>query len=130
MLGGSEAVPGYTVRACIGFSAAHRIHGHPRCGRLHGHNYRVCVELREEKPMDIDLDELDEWLRKNVYELMDHHYLNQRLAPMLGGGEEVDTVTAEDMARLIAGWLEEKWPGRVVRVEVCETSDLCASYQP
>jgi 6-pyruvoyltetrahydropterin/6-carboxytetrahydropterin synthase len=27
------------------FSAAHRIEGHPKCGRLHGHNYRVDITV-------------------------------------------------------------------------------------
>ncbi|NOZ89190.1 MAG: hypothetical protein GXO15_04610 [Crenarchaeota archaeon] len=122
---------GYWVRACISFSAAHRIEGHPRCGRVHGHNYRVCVWLREEEPMDIDLDELWEWLRLNVYEVMDHQYLNQVLASRLGGGSgELPTVTSEDIARLVAAGLEERWPGRLLRVEVCETGDLCAGYEP
>ena len=28
------------------FSAAHFIPGHPKCGRLHGHNYDVSVKIR------------------------------------------------------------------------------------
>jgi hypothetical protein len=39
-----------------------------------------------------------------------------------------ETVTSEQLAELIAGWLEESYGGRVVRVEVCETSELCVSY--
>ena len=118
------------MKACTMFSAAHRIEGHPRCGRVHGHNYRLCIWLREEEPMEIDLDVLEEWLRREVYGRMDHQYLNRVLAPLLGGGEELGTVTSEDIARLVAGWLEELYPGRVIRVEVCETPDLCASYEP
>lgn len=113
---------GYYVRACTSFSAAHRIEGHPRCGRIHGHNYRACIWLREEKVMDIDLDYLEEWLRRNVFERFDHRFLNEVLG--------VATVTSEDLARLIAEGLEEEFPGRVLRVEVCETENLCAGYEP
>ncbi len=112
----------YEVRACVEFSAAHRIEGHPRCGRIHGHNYRACIVLREERPMEIDLDELEEWLRRNVFERFDHRFLNELL------GRE--TVTSEDLAEMIAGELSRLYPGRVKRVEVCETRDLCAAYVP
>lgn len=116
----------FRVRACTGFSAAHRIEGHPRCGRIHGHNYRVCIVLREDKPMGIDLDELEEWLRENVFKRFDHQYLNRLLA----SNGELPTVTSEDLARMIAGWLEESYPGRVELVEVCETPELCVEYTP
>lgn len=118
---------GFYVRACTVFSAAHRIEGHPRCGRIHGHNYRVCVWLREARPMEIDLDELEAWLRRNVFERFDHQYLNEALA---GGGDELPSVTSEELARLVAEELSKRYPGRVLRVEVCETSDLCAGYEP
>ena len=110
------------VRACIGFSAAHRIEGHPRCGRIHGHNYRVCVWLRESRPMEVDLDDLWEWLRRRVYERFDHTYLNELLG--------METVTSEDLAAIIARDLEESYGGRVERVEVCETGDLCVELHP
>ncbi|WP_236698195.1 6-pyruvoyl trahydropterin synthase family protein [Pyrodictium occultum] len=117
----------FRVKACTMFSAAHRIEGHPRCGRVHGHNYRVCIVLREDRPMGIDLDELEKWLRENVYSKFDHRYLNSVLAE---GGGELPVVTSEDLAVLVARGLEERFPGRVELVEVCETEDLCASYQP
>jgi len=107
----------FLVRACTEFSAAHRIEGHPRCGRIHGHNYRVCIWLREDRVMGIDLDELEEWLRRNVFMRFDHQFLNEVL------GKE--TVTSEDLALLIAEELEKTYGGRIERVEVCETRDLC-----
>ena len=120
-------MPGYRLRACTEFSAAHRIEGHPRCGRIHGHNYRVCIVLWEREPMEIDLDVLEEWLHRNVFSRFDHQYLNRLLA---GDGGELPTVTSEDLARMIAGELDRLYPGRVVEVEVCETRNLCASYHP
>jgi len=113
---------GYYVRACVEFSAAHRIEGHPRCGRIHGHNYTVCIWLDEDKPMDIDLDYLEDWLHRRVFERFDHQLLNQVLG--------AETVTSEDLARLVAEELGQEFPGRVRRVEVCETARLCAGYEP
>jgi len=109
------------VRACIGFSAAHRIAGHPRCGRIHGHNYRVCVWLRESRPMEIDLDDLAEQLKREVYDRLDHTYLNEVLGR--------DTVTSEDLAQWVWGRLEEGFRGKVERVEVCETESLCVELE-
>jgi len=109
------------VRACIGFSAAHRIAGHPRCGRIHGHNYRVCVWLSESRPMEVDLDDLAEWLEREVYGRLDHTYLNEVF--------ESETVTSEDLAQWIRGRLEESFGDRVERVEVCETENLCVELE-
>ncbi len=117
----------FVVKACTEFSAAHRIEGHRRCSRVHGHNYRVCVWVKEEEPMEIDLDELERWLHYNVYEKFDHQYLNTILHNNLG---EASRVTSEDIARLIAEQLRENYPERVLRVEVCETRNLCVEYVP
>ncbi|WP_055409541.1 6-pyruvoyl trahydropterin synthase family protein [Pyrodictium delaneyi] len=116
----------FRVKACTMFSAAHRIEGHPRCGRIHGHNYRVCIVLREDKPMGIDLDELEEWLQEHVFKRFDHQYLNKLLAE----DGELPTVTSEDLAQMIASWLEKSYPGMVELVEVCETPQLCVEYIP
>jgi 6-pyruvoyltetrahydropterin/6-carboxytetrahydropterin synthase len=116
----------FVVKACTTFSAAHRIEGHPRCGNIHGHNYRVCIGVAEDKPLEVDLDVLEEWLRRNVYERFDHKYLNA----VLGGKGEKPVVTSEELAVLIARELESMFPNRVVYVEVCETGDLCVEYRP
>lgn len=35
-----------TGTAAAGFSASHVIAGHPRCGRIHGHRWRISVTIR------------------------------------------------------------------------------------
>jgi len=116
----------YKVKACITFSAAHRIAGHPRCGRIHGHNYRVCITVLESRVMEVDLDVLEEWLKRSVFERFDHQYLNE----LLGGGTELDSVTSEELAEIIAREFEKFMPGKLVEVEVCETDNLCVRYEP
>lgn len=68
----------YSITRQYSFSAAHRIEGHPRCGRLHGHNYEVIVEYTQSTiPLDgmlIDYGRLDE-LVKPIIDRMDHRYL-------------------------------------------------------
>jgi len=59
------------------FCAAHRIEGHPKCGRLHGHNYRVVVELEgeiQEDGMVMDYGILDV-IVKPLVDTWDHRYL-------------------------------------------------------
>jgi 6-pyruvoyltetrahydropterin/6-carboxytetrahydropterin synthase len=59
------------------FSAAHRLEGHPKCGRLHGHNYRLKVILSAEVSYDgmvMDFANVD-LIVKPLIDLLDHHYI-------------------------------------------------------
>lgn len=59
------------------FSAAHRIEGHPKCGRLHGHNYRVVVSISgptDNKGMVLDYGVMDE-IFKPIIDRLDHRYM-------------------------------------------------------
>lgn len=68
----------YSVSREYWFSAAHRIEGHPKCGRLHGHNYQVIVTIYGASlPKDgmlIDYGELDK-VCKPIIDEMDHRYI-------------------------------------------------------
>lgn len=64
------------------FSASHTLPDHPKCGRLHGHNYTVEVFLKKkvsvsEKPA-VDLSALKHSLRE-ILETYDHTHLNDRM---------------------------------------------------
>lgn len=59
------------------FSAAHRIEGHPKCGRLHGHNYEVDVFIGSDTLRDgmvLDFAELDR-IVKPIIDSLDHRYI-------------------------------------------------------
>ena len=68
-----------TISRVYTFSAAHRIEGHPKCGRIHGHNYEVTVEVtgpvNSHDGMVIDYGKLDE-LVKPLIDRMDHRYIS------------------------------------------------------
>jgi len=59
----------------VNFSAGHRIPSHPKCGRLHGHNYRVIVAVegyldREGNGMLVDFGDI-----KKIVMTLDHRFL-------------------------------------------------------
>lgn len=86
------------------FSAAHKlpkVHENHQCYRLHGHNYKVEVELRGEIAalngfcMNLDFAQIDEHM-KPIIKTLDHHYLNDI--------EGLENPTAE----IIAEWILNK----------------------
>lgn len=68
----------YSISREYRFEAAHRIEGHPKCSRLHGHSYQVIVTIRSETlPEDgmlVDYGKLDA-LVKPLIDEMDHRYI-------------------------------------------------------
>jgi len=120
-------MPRFSVVYTTSFSAGHRLEDHPgKCRRMHGHNYLVRVWVEgglDEKNMVIDYYELKS-IVDGVVDELDHRVLNDVLGDR--------NPTSELIARWIAERVSEKLPGRVrvSRVEVCETGDFCASYEP
>ena len=89
-----------------GFSleVAHRLENVPdghKCKRLHGHTYRVTIEVSGEVDPElgwvIDYFEIAEAWRTRVYEKLDHRNLNDEL-PELSGN-----TTSENLAYWIQG---------------------------
>jgi 6-pyruvoyltetrahydropterin/6-carboxytetrahydropterin synthase len=110
------------------FPAAHFLTGLPeghQCGRLHGHNYEVEVELSTPDVDDVgfvvdygELSVLGEYLTAR----MDHRLLND---------EFECNPTAENIARHIFDWIEETQDWPVVAVRVSETPGKTMSeYRP
>ncbi|QNP74392.1 6-carboxytetrahydropterin synthase [Streptomyces roseirectus] len=118
----------YCISKEFHFSASHQLDGlpgdHP-CGRLHGHNYVVSMELSAltDELDDVgfvrdygDLRDFKVWLDDEV----DHQHLNKVVGDR--------NPTAENLAR----WLFERWRGRypeLVAVRVAETPKTWAEYR-
>jgi 6-pyruvoyltetrahydropterin/6-carboxytetrahydropterin synthase len=67
------------------FSAAHFLAGHPKCGKLHGHNYHVRVRLTGDldvRGMVIDFIEAKRVI-SNELDLLDHALLLPSTAPLV-----------------------------------------------
>jgi 6-pyruvoyltetrahydropterin/6-carboxytetrahydropterin synthase len=123
----------YTICKSFRFEAAHQLHGlqpDHQCARMHGHSYRVEVELTE---LGAELDypgfvvdfgrlkPFKEWIDKTL----DHRVLNEIL-PV--------EPTAENLAAWIFSVIEIALPewitGKVAAVRVHETETSWAEYRP
>jgi 6-pyruvoyltetrahydropterin/6-carboxytetrahydropterin synthase len=108
------------------FSASHVLlglpEGHP-CGRLHGHNYIVEVELTSEHLNRLgfvrDYGELVQ-LKRYIDDQFDHRHLNDVLAI---------NPTAENLAATLFHFCASMWP-EVSAVRVSETPKTWAEFRP
>jgi queuosine biosynthesis protein QueD len=67
----------WTITRDYWFSSAHRLEDHPKCGRLHGHNYKLTVTISSQDIRDewiMDYAQLDSMV-KPVLEELDHRYI-------------------------------------------------------
>ena len=134
----------YKIEREFTFSAAHRIEGHIKCGRLHGHNYRVLVELTGfDLPSDgmlLDFGILDE-IVKPLVDAMDHRYLVsysnlghkdpyfERVSGERPGDFymlQAETSTAEALAQTLCKQVRHALQGRGYEgKETCRVSRVC-----
>ena len=120
----------YSLSVTLSFSAAHFLRRYRgKCEALHGHNYQVTVvvgaDSLDDSGMLIDFAELKSHLRQAL-ERFDHTCLND--LPEFAQ----ESPTAEALARVLAGSLAPRLPGRLrlCSVTVCESPDCCAAYRP
>jgi 6-pyruvoyltetrahydropterin/6-carboxytetrahydropterin synthase len=78
------------------FEAAHCLPGHEKCGKVHGHTYKLTVEVEgvigPVTGMVIDYHELASVVKSEVLDIFDHRYLNDLI---------VSTPTCERLAAMI-----------------------------
>lgn len=131
----------YTITKTFTFEAAHRLLGHPKCGRLHGHSYRVIVELQAQDLTDgmvRDYAELD-IIKKFIDSGLDHRYIvSQELIAAddpyyLANPDEarvfgIQRSTAEEMAKMMYTIFKVNYP-ELTAVTVCETAKTSATYR-
>lgn len=115
----------YTIRKEFHFSAGHRLDclpsDHP-CGRQHGHNYIVVVELKSEELNEAgfvqdygELKPIKEWIDT----IVDHWNLN-------------DIVHFNPTAENLAKWIYDTWKDKfpmLNAIEVSETPKTWARYE-
>jgi 6-pyruvoyltetrahydropterin/6-carboxytetrahydropterin synthase len=119
----------YTLKIVTDFAAAHALRDYPGdCHRLHGHNWKVEVEVTadrlDELGMVIDFKAIKAAAREVTDEL-DHRFLNE-VAPF-----DRLNPTAENMAAYLFGRLADALNDDRVAVEAVtlwETERACVRY--
>ena len=120
----------YTLTTMVEFSSAHTLVGHSGpCKKMHGHNWKVEVEITGDKldkiGMVVDFKEIRKATNLIVDEL-DHEFLNN-LEPF-----SEDNPTAENIARYIFTKLSEEFSNKNVKVnsiKLWETDKSAVSYK-
>jgi 6-pyruvoyltetrahydropterin/6-carboxytetrahydropterin synthase len=110
------------------FSAAHQLHGYPgHCGRLHGHTWKIRVEVETDQKdgigISIDFKKLKE-ITHSCLEPFDHHHINT-VPPF-----DKENPTAENLARHLYREIRNRLPAHVrpVQVVVWESEHYAVSY--
>jgi len=118
----------YTISIETDFAASHQLKGyHGKCRSLHGHTWKVRVEVlaleTDSIGISIDFRKL-RTIAENVIEKIDHKHLNE-VPPF----DEINP-TAENLARTIYTQIREKLPPpiRMSRVTVWESVRHAVSY--
>lgn len=107
------------------FEAAHFIPKHPKCGKVHGHTYKLKAVVEgkvKETGMVIDFGDIKEVLRQ-----FDHCCINEAAKEF-----EIQLLkipTAENLAKYFAEEIEKLGDNLWVSVTVWETEDSCAEYE-
>jgi 6-pyruvoyltetrahydropterin/6-carboxytetrahydropterin synthase len=119
----------YTVTIDTEFSAAHLIRGYNGpCSRLHGHNWKVTVEVRtdvlDNLGMSIDFYTLQKKIEEIVTQF-DHHDLST--TPPF---DQALNPTSENIAQYFFDELKKRLPAQIILsyVAIGETGKYTAKY--
>lgn len=135
----------YQITKEFDFCAAHRIEGHPKCGRLHGHNYHVTVSMSNEsleQGMILDYGLLKQ-IVDPIMKALDHRYLvsdsnvdaHDPYAELAKSRDEAfrlptEASTAECIARYLTYVIDAQLREYgAVKVVVSETPKTSASFE-
>jgi 6-pyruvoyltetrahydropterin/6-carboxytetrahydropterin synthase len=116
----------FTLKVNKTISAAHNLRGYKgKCEKLHGHNWKVEVEVAGPKlnklGMLMDFHDIKDELQE-VLDKFDHAYLNE-VPPF----DKINP-TSENLAAHIFKVLVKQNP-QLFKVTVWESDNACASYQ-
>ena len=121
--------PSYTLKILADFASAHTLSDYPGdCSRMHGHNWKVEVEVTatalNEYEMGMDFKTIKTATRELAKKL-DHRYLND-IPPF-----DVRNPTAENIAQYFYQHLRDTLninTARVSAVTLWETERACVRY--
>jgi 6-pyruvoyltetrahydropterin/6-carboxytetrahydropterin synthase len=67
------------------FAAAHIIAGHPKCGRMHGHNYQLLVKVYGHSSEWLDFEDIKRKVDQVIDEKYDHRDIGNMTCEKLAG---------------------------------------------
>ncbi len=119
----------FTLKIVTDFAAAHTLRDYPgACNRMHGHNWKVEVEVcgteLDQMGMLVDFKKIKK-STKEITERLDHYYLND-IAPFTETNP-----TAENLAQYFFEELQKLITAgntTVSQVTLWETERACATY--
>ncbi len=119
----------YTLKIVTDFASAHTLRGYPgACQRMHGHNWKVEVEVvatrLDDIGMGIDFKEIKQATRK-IADQLDHRYLNE-LEPFTKINPTAENIAAH-FYRELSGMLNNQ-DVRIHTVTLWETERACVRY--
>jgi 6-pyruvoyltetrahydropterin/6-carboxytetrahydropterin synthase len=119
----------YNLKVLADFASAHTLRGYPgACARMHGHNWKVEVEVAAQQldQIGMGLDfKLIKQATRDVAERLDHRYLNE-LEPFSRVNPTAENIAAYFYQELSA---QLNGPGiRVQAVTLWETERACVRY--
>ncbi len=122
----------YILTKHFWIACAHQVYGAGKCGRIHGHNYKItfCIEgtQLDEKQMLIDYRDVKQTIEKKY----DHHLLNDfpEFKPEQGGFSPTTERVAEVFFAEVERLCTEKSNQPIVRwLEVQETEEATVRFE-
>ncbi len=122
-------LPCYTLKVTLDFAAAHQLRDYPgECSRLHGHNWKVEVEVTahalDAAGMGLDFKTIRQHARA-VTDRLDHRHLNE-LEPFAAVNPTAENIAAYIYRELQARLNDERV--RVSAITLWETERACVRY--
>ena len=120
----------YTLKVLTDFASAHTLRDYPgACSRMHGHNWKVELEVEASQLNEIGIAIDFKQMKKaanDVCDQLDHRYLNE-LEPFT----EINP-TAENIAAYLYGEISKHINNEHIKVSALtlwETERACVRYQ-
>lgn len=119
----------YTLKIVTDFASAHTLRDYPGdCNRMHGHNWKVEVEVKarllNDVGMGIDFKEIKQ-ATKTIAKRLDHRYLND-LEPFTEVNPTAENIAAYMFRELSSALNDDRV--NVSAVTLWETERACVRY--
>ncbi|MHA1990848.1 MAG: 6-pyruvoyl trahydropterin synthase family protein [Candidatus Hodarchaeales archaeon] len=129
----------FKLKRTINIAASHSLKGHPKCGKMHGHNYNITVTVEGEDytsdGMVIDFGELKN-IMNSVIGKYDHMHIGRLPDGWQGNPDHIievpfEFVSSENLAKHWGLEIQEKLSSslRLCQVEVQETPNNIAIWE-